>query len=205
MNIADIKVVYICPDHNEKYHTRNTHMIKLLKDCGFTNVIHYISSTDDYPECLTKAFINILRMNLDDNPILILEDDVECTGEKYVNIDLNADAIYLGLSCNAGHSTENRDLCPENISAIHTPYNGTQVRILNMLATHSIIYISKKYKQAVIDILTEHLGTKYHSDVLISRLQSNYLVLANKIPIFYQSGKFNSSSHVEICTNIRFN
>jgi hypothetical protein len=203
MDLTDVKVVYICPDHNEKYHLRKLHMEQLLNTFGFKNIVHYISSSENYPECLTKAFINILRMNLDDNPLLIIEDDVECTGEKYINIDLNADAIYIGLSIEAGHCTENRDMRRENISAIHCPHNESQVRVINMLATHAIVYISKKYKQAVIDTLTNNLGTKYHSDVLISRIQPNYVVLANKTPVFYQAGKFNSSYHVEHCTNIR--
>lgn len=70
-----------------------------------------------------------------------------------------------------------------------------------MLGGRAILYISRQYKEAVIDTLITHLGTQYHIDVLFSRLQSNFLILANKIPAFYQSAKFNKTDWEENCTN----
>lgn len=62
--------LYICPDHNEKYHTRNLHMDNMLDTIGFKDFTHFKSSTENYPTCLNKATIDILENNLD-NPILI--------------------------------------------------------------------------------------------------------------------------------------
>ena len=70
------------------------------------------------------------------------------------------------------------------------PYSDTQVRVLNMLATHSILYLSRRYKLAVIESL-KLCESGYHSDVAISRIQKNFFVYANKIPTFYQSNQFN--------------
>lgn len=46
MCIQDFKVVYICPDHNEKYHARKLHMGSMLATLGFKDVVHYKSGTD---------------------------------------------------------------------------------------------------------------------------------------------------------------
>ena len=72
MKLVDIPVIFICPDHNEKYHARKEHMVKLLNSIGFKNIIHHKSGNEDYPTCLLKAFINILTENLNDEPILLL-------------------------------------------------------------------------------------------------------------------------------------
>ena len=171
-------------------------MDALLHKIGFTHVEHYKSGTEAYPACLVNATIDILQKNMDE-PFLLLEDDVEFTGIDEVILDASADAIYLGLSLHGGSTHHNT----HDGWARYSAYSDTQVRILNMLATHAILYISRRYKQAVIDILLPYHSKPYNSDVLISRIQKKYIVLANKEPSFYQSSKFNIP-HLENVTRI---
>jgi hypothetical protein len=192
MRIQELKTIYICPDHNDKYKARKQHMETLLKTNGFINTEHYKSGTENYPKCLLYANIDILQKNIDE-PILLIEDDVEFTGVSEFDFIEDADAIYFGLSRSAGHPTENRDQGWSSFA----PFSDTQVRVLNMLTTHAILYISKQYKQAVINALTEKKDIKYYNDVIISRLQPHYKVLANKQPSFYQAAKFNTTDHEE--------
>ena len=198
--IFDYKAVYICPDHNEKYHTRKLHMDKLLSDLGFTDIVHHKSGNEKYPICLSLATIDVLKKYMD-VPFILFEDDIECTGNMELDSVANADAVYLGLSEYASHPTENRNVYPSQI----VPYSNSQVRIENMLAAHAILYISKAYKQAVIDIL-ETNKFKCVNDIAISRIQKDYLVLANMKPMFFQSKKFNppydNGFCVEKATNI---
>ena len=193
MKITAYKVIYICPDHNEKYHMRKLHMDDLLTKIGFTNIEHYTSGTQNYPSCLNDATVDILQHNLDE-PVIILEDDVEWTGIDEI-VDEDADAIYLGISKCAGHPTENIDVG----SSVFEKWSDSQVRIINMLSAHAILYKSKQYKMAVITKLLEYKNIVYHTDVLISRIQPNFIVLACKKPLFYQSSRFNTP-HVEHCT-----
>jgi hypothetical protein len=186
MKITDFKVVCICPDHNEKYHSRKLHMERLLDKIGFKNVEHYKSGTENYPDCLSIATIDILEKNLDE-PILIIEDDVEWNGIDEIDFDPECDAIYLGISKSGGHPLINLHLGESKFEK----WNETQVRVINMLTTHAILYNSKKYKLAVIDILKRNMNKKYYNDVLISRIQNEYLILAPIKPLFYQSAKFN--------------
>lgn len=199
MKLQDLKVVYICPDHNDKYRARKAHMEALLNQIGFTQIEHFKSSTEDYPDCLARANIEILTKYMEE-PVLILEDDVDFTGIDEFNLVDGADAIYFGLSIAGGHAVYNH----ADGRCHHTPFSDSQVRVLNMLATHAILYISPAYKKAVIQTITEHMGQRYHTDVLMSRLQPHYMVLANKKPSFYQAARFNATDSEEYYTKITF-
>jgi hypothetical protein len=196
MKITDFKTYYICPDHNEKYNIRKKHLDSLLSSLGFKDVIHYKSSSKAYPDCLSEATIDILENNLD-NPVLILEDDIEWTGITEIEYNPDCDAIYFGLSRSGGHPTQN---IHQGESKFEN-WSNTQVRVLNMLSGHAILYISRKYKEVIINVLKKHIGQKYYNDVLFSRIQKDFIILANKKPIFYQSSKFNRTDHEEKWTN----
>jgi hypothetical protein len=187
MRIQDFKVVYICPDHNEKYHNRKVHMDDMLTQLGFKDIVHFKSGTEEYPRCLANANIDILTTYMNE-PILLLEDDVEFTGVSDFDFVHGADAIYFGLSVCAGHPTQNVN----QGTCVTKYYSKTQVQVLNMLGTHAIMYITPSYKQAVINELKVALG---HTDIAISRIQPNFRILANRTPSFFQSANYNAPDH----------
>lgn len=189
MKLQDLKVVYICPDHNDKYRARKAHMEAILAQIGFSQIEHFTSSTEDYPDCLARANIEILTKYMNE-PVLVLEDDVEFTGIDVFDWVDDADAIYFGLSIAGGHVFYNH----ADGAAQHSPYSELQVRFQNMLGSHAILYVTSTYKQAIIQAFQEHIGQRYHTDVLMSRLQPRFLILANKNPSFYQSARFNTGS-----------
>jgi hypothetical protein len=200
MKLQELKVVYICPDHNDKYRARKAHMETLIRQIGFPSerVEHYKSSTENYPDCLSKAVIAILTKYMEE-PVLILEDDVEFTGVEEFDMVASSDAIYFGLSIAGGHASQNRADGP----CQHTPFSESQVRVQNMLGGHAILYMTTAYKQAVIRSFEAHIGQRYHTDVLMSRLHPGFMILANKRPSFYQSSRFNTGSE-EYYTKITF-
>ena len=59
-------------------------------------------------------------------------------------------------------------------------------------------------KKEQIDILKNNVST-FYNDVLLSRLQPNFAILANKKPVFYQSSKFNIGMHEENWTKFEIN
>lgn len=197
--LQDIKTYYICPDHNEKYHTRKLHMDALLTSLGFSNFQHYKSGTEAYPACLNNAIINILQQNLDE-PVLILEDDVECSGALGFDMPVGVDAIYFGLSISAGSETENIHQGDAQIVS----WTQTQARVINMLGGHAILYISRAYKERIIATFQAYAGQKYYNDILMSRLQKEYIVLANRKPGFWQSNRFNAPWDLEVTTKVEF-
>lgn len=186
-NITDFKVVYICPDHNEKYHARKLYMDELLKSKGFKDIVHFKSGTEAYPTCLAKATKEILTRYMDE-PILLLEDDIELLETTDLTLPSNTDAIYLGLSSCASHPTENYNI----YYAQFEPYSTTQVKVVNMLSAHAILYVSKRYKEAAIKTMDMCAEKGGFNDMALSRIQHAFNIYANKLPIFFQSNKFNT-------------
>jgi len=193
--LQDIKTYFIGPDHNEKYQARRHHMEALLTRHGFTNWQHYKSGTEKYPKCLSDAICDILSQNLDE-PVLILEDDVETSGRMDFDMPDGCDLIYFGLSRCGGSATINR----WEGNSKFADFSASQVRVLNMLSTHAMVYISRSIKEEYIQIL-RNAGT-YYNDILMSRIQPKYLVLANRIPAFWQSNRFNLPHNLERVTKI---
>lgn len=205
MKLIDIPVIFICPDHNEKYSKRKEHMFELLNKIGFKSIVHYKSGNESYPTCLLKAFIDILRQNLNDLPVLVVEDDIECflevNSETEFDMPDDTDAFYVGFSKSGGHKTLNSHDGWSQIEKI----SDKHIRILNMLTTHAILYKSKEYKQRVITELNNLLDKPlYHSDVIIARLHPEYKIYGYHYPLFYQSVKWGNVEHTENYTKFRF-
>ena len=165
----------------------------MLAELGFKDVVHFKSGTEGYPKCLANANVEILTKYMNE-PILLLEDDVEFTGVSEFDFIYGADAIYFGLSTCGSHDT----LEYNDKDSIFRPYSATQVRVQNMLGTHAILYITPAYKQAVINQLK---NCKWHTDIAITRIQPNFRILANRQPSFFQSAKFNAPDHLDSYTN----
>lgn len=188
-SLKDVKTYFICPDHNEKYQRRRAHMEELLTSIGFTNFHHYKSGSYQYPACLADAICDILGQNLDE-PVLILEDDVDTTGQLNFEMPAGCDAVFFGLSRCAGSRTINRG---DGLSRF-TPFSESQVRVHNMLSQHAVLFVSRAIKERYITTVRKYAGTPYHSDVLFSRIQSEFLVLANRMPAFWQSNAYNEEN-----------
>ena len=182
INLKEIPVIFICPDHNEKYNKRKIHMNQLLIKLKFNNIIHYKSGNERYPKCLVEATIDIF--NKYEPPFILLEDDVD-TYLNYIPDELelpnNADAYYLGLSNGAGDLVKNCD----NGESKFIYINNNIIKVENMLATHAIMYITKKYMNNVISIFNQF--PNYYNDVAISKIQNLHNVYSCKYPFFYQT------------------
>ena len=185
--LTDYKVVYICPDHNEKYHKRKLYMETLLSSLGFKDIVHFKSGNESYPKCLAVATQEILTKYID-VPFLLIEDDVGFIDKLEFTIPLYADAIYFGLSLCASHPTESYNV----YYAEFEQFSCDQVKVKNMLGTHAIMYLTRKYKEQVIQIMQRCIDQSGYNDMAISRIQRLFNVYANKIPTFYQSNAFNT-------------
>lgn len=203
----DINVVFICPDNSSKYIGRKYTMLWLLQTLGFKHIEHFKSDDIPYPRCLVKATRDILQKYINE-PVLILEDDIAYTDHYLVDIPDDADAFYLGLSevgaTESTHPFRECDLCPsqfESTPSLHT------VRIKNMLSAHAVLYLTRRYKEAVIHAMNRALECGNTNDISLARLQSDYNIYGSTIPVFYQSRAFNltmgTCCNVEDQTNIQ--
>lgn len=116
VKLKEIPVIYICPDHNEKY----------LDKLEFKNIIHYKSLTNN-------AIIDIFSRYKP--PFLLLENDVKETQDIPDNLELpdNTDAFYLGLSGDSEFEFINNNLYKvKNMLGSHAILYITPNYILNI-------------------------------------------------------------------------
>lgn len=196
-DIRTIKTVVMCAEHNEKYRTRKENTITLLKKHGFENV-STATSPEKYPIGVSLTKINILRENLNDEPVLIVEDDIEITSiPPYIEVPDDTDAVYLGLSLCGTHDSLNVGI--RGLARVVNLKNGYS-KVSNMLGNHAIVYISKKYKTGVMHAIEDRLEIVL--DVVISRLQPLYNILCLNEPVFYQNDPTNVENSTSTQTKI---
>lgn len=140
-------------------------------------------------------------------PFLVLEDDAwpnlfdtEEQNKTMWTIDVpeDADAVYVGISSSANNlSTLMWDQFGHKLRVIPSPQCPSVWRILTMLSTHAILYVSKRYAIDHMLALVQYLRTReldqdkkiypVGHDTFISQMQLSYNVYAMKRPLFYQS------------------
>jgi hypothetical protein len=170
---------------------RRNNFEQMANRLNFKNWFFYDGvETGDPIEGCALSQINVLNDNLNDDPILIVEDDIHESEYYTQNITLppNIDALYLGYSNWAA------DPMRAQMSLLSGPSTFVKIKeyykITNVTSAHAIIYISKKYKQACVDealkYLTDPTGNR-HCDVVYAKLQNEYNVFANPKHFFYQN------------------
>jgi GR25 family glycosyltransferase involved in LPS biosynthesis len=197
INLKDIKTYFINP--LGKYQDRYNHMVKLIYDYDFKDIHHYRSKiTKKYTQELKKVTINILSQNLNDEPILILEDDIgfykkckDCEkNEDIITMPNNCDAYYLGYHYWGAYNWNNIDerFCQANIHKI----NNNLYKINNMMGAHAIIYKSKRFKEKIIEEFNK--DNQIPNDFILSKTITNYNVYGKHCPTFYQLLQFNTNN-----------
>ncbi len=177
-------------------------MEKMLARHGFTNVIMYKGGTENYPVCLRYSAYNVLMQNLDE-PVLVLEDDIVFhKNPSFVyNIPDDSAAVYFGTAgtCMDFEGTgRNRSLEKKDYEIV----DDTFIRVKNMLAAHAILYLGKAYKQALGGAF---LTSNMPCDVEMCKAQPLFKVYGLRIPLCWQSSRFNTDEWTEHVTKVRFN
>ena len=192
LKLQDIACVWISPPL-EKYKKRQEHMHRLCQTIGFKKVTARKGYTD-YPRCLARSNRDILFENLQtnpDDPLLILEDDVDWNGQEFFSVPHGTDAIWLGSSTCRASRVKNHHV----VKAELADWNAGWVRVINMLSTHAVLYLSRRFKEMALQQFEADLlaPDPTHIDILLGRQQSKFQVLAPRgLPVFVQSALFNS-------------
>ena len=119
-------------------------------------------------------------------PLLMLEDDCQETEAWAPTLEVpdECDAVYLGSSWFGmvrGASTFR--------GCISSSYDDTFIKPYNMLGIHAVLYLSERYRDKVVKLLTEfkeNPGTA-GCDECIAQIMKDYNILAVKKPMFYQN------------------
>ena len=148
-------------------------------------------TTWHYRGC-AQSHIDILENKDNGIPLLILEDDSKIIPEWYhpiiEDIPEDTDAIYLGVSQGSGK------YWAQDIGKHFA-------RVKGIFATHAILYITERYKQAVVDIAKEFVYNRNTPfDLGCAGIQQHFNVITPHLPFFYQADERSSANNWEHLT-----
>jgi hypothetical protein len=192
IDLTEVQTYYInLPQHTSKREKIET----LLSGLNFKNVERLEGSI--YPEnpvagC-SRAHYHSL--NPEKVPFLLLEDDAFLLEKNWnggiIAVPDDADAVYLGNSTWGRMNGHNGEFIQYDYVE---EYPGL-LRVYNMLATHSILYLSKEYT-SMIKRVAYHTGyvIENYNDVAFAEVQRYFNVYAFNDPLFAQSSNENATN-----------
>ena len=156
-----------------------------------------------------KILREMLQRSGDFSPFFILEDDAwidESAIESknlQITVPSDTDGIYLGVSACANNMKVMYYHSRAKVKVASCESNDYW-RVLNMLSTHAILYLTRQYAVDHLIAITQLLAARNVSptffpgghDCFVSQLQLKYKVYAMKKPLFYQSIEANGQQSV---------
>ena len=169
--------------HGFKFTYRKSARVIPAPEGTFSGNAHYVGCA--------QSHIDILDDSQYATPLLILEDDAEFSDvfNPVIDIPDDSDGIYLGVSTgNQNYQTKR--------------YNENYLRIGGILATHSILYITSKFKHDMSTIAKHCINDlKQPWDLGASMLQFHNKVYTPNKPYFYQSDNRQSANKWQFFTD----
>jgi len=197
IDIRDIKSRWINLDSAEENAEK---MVAMLNDMEIKNHERLSARVIEPPPATPKEiwhYIGCAQSHIDilesetDTPLLIIEDDAKVT-EQFnpilENIPEGIDAIYLGVSQGNGKYWA-QDI------------GNNYAKIKGVFATHAILYLTERYKQAVIETAKDFVYNKnIPFDLGCAMLQQRFNVITPHLPYFYQADERSSANKWENLT-----
>jgi len=175
--------------------SRRENLKRVMTSCGFSRW-EFLDGVEDTNPVVGCALSHLKALKSHDfsEPLLILEDDVDVTSNYTNNISVpeDTDAVYLGYSWWAWDIERAKMSTLEQKTgfvALENWNKGKWYKIHNMTSAHAVLYLTKKYADAVVaeieQYLNEETGNK-HCDVAMARIQDNFNILAPEKHHYFQ-------------------
>lgn len=180
----------------DRHSEKNESMKKMIQKFRFKDMQRF--SGVDRPD---SAIIGCASSHLDilssiSGTYTILEDDCELQHYSPVfEVPDDTDAVYLGLSSWAFNGEGGTEWIHDFDSV---PGYKNLFKVNNMLATHAITYVSKRYVDACALVASNCAKNEIHVDCGFAEIQKDFNVYGLINPLFYQSSN-------TIYTKITFN
>jgi hypothetical protein len=161
------------------------------------HMVHSIWVPDKPKQACAIGHALIINKALDEpfQPFMILEDDalIEDTVSKedirFLRIPRDADAVYLSASSSGADLQVPGDIHVDRGSYYTNTAYHNLVRIFNMLSTHAVLILSRRFAENWRSCCIEAATRDYHFDILVALTQQYFQVYAQKTPYFYQAAK----------------
>ena len=180
IKLTEIPVFYINLDDQDQ---KRKHTENMLKRMGFKYVERFSAIRHEAGRIIGCARSHYEILKTQNPPFIILEDDCELNKEFVDEMEIpdDADSLYLGISHWGRYLNHSGPY-------VHiTKVNEELVRVHNMLATHSIAYLTESY----VDIckrISHHFGyeVENHLDIGFAEIHKLYNVYSFDEPLFRQ-------------------
>lgn len=183
INIRDLSTYYINLDSKEDRRQSTEYTLNRLNFASVTRVSGIVH--EDGKVGCARSQHKILSDSSIQTPFLLMEDDCVFTGITDFEYEVpdDADALFIGNSQWARYL---------NFSGPFLHYKQIDdriVKVYNMLAAHSVIYLTEEFRQ-VCSRISKYCGYQLldHMDNGYAEIQKYYNVYALNDPIFKQSG-----------------
>jgi len=192
MDIRKLDIVYLHGTHRPE---RKKHIQNVLVNNNLEGMC-VEGFTDKGKMNAVYAIIKLLeeKLSKEFKPFIFLEDDCNVTPwfRNVIQIPDDSDAVWIGLSVYSLHPEIDRAI--PYIQATEVPNFPEVVKIVNMLGTHAMLFISKRWTENFLEcckLTLEHNqdGPDPNYDWFPARSMKNFNVYALKQPLFFQDSK----------------
>jgi len=191
INILEIPVYFISIDEE-----KTESMTRKLTEAGFTNFQKFdgLTSTQKITGCaLSHRDVLTQQSLIGTEPFLILEDDVKIANMiTEIEVPDDADALYVGTSKVGFYNGSDYPV----ISAERI--NEDLYRVYNMLATHSILYITSDYTKDYIRTTNTAIDLNIPHDIARAEVMKYWNVYVLNKPLFVQEGTYESYTNKNV-------
>lgn len=194
--IIDIRKTPASYINLDRHYEKNDSMIKMINKFRFKDIERFPGIDRPDSAIIGCASSHLQILSSISGIHTILEDDCELQNYTPVfEVPDNTDAVYLGLSSWAFNGVDGTEWIHEFASV---PGYRNLFKVNNMLATHAITYVSKRYTDACAEVARNCSENEIHVDCGFAQIQKDFNVYALINPLFYQSSN-------TIYTKINFN
>ena len=186
LDLREVPAIYMNLEHHVD---KNNNMQKILKECGFKNIIRVegvLRPDNPVAGCSAAHHKALLEI---EPPFIIFEDDCEVKNFRpIIEIPDNTDAVYLGISSWGrmnGHSGP---------YVQYEKIKDDLYRVYNMLSGHSVLYLTQQYVE-ICQKICYHAGyiIEDYQDIGFAEIQRWFSVYAFDEPFFYQTSGYHGT------------
>ena len=186
LDLREVPAIYMNLEHHVD---KNNNMQKILKECGFKNIIRVegvLRPDNPVAGCSAAHHKALLEI---EPPFILFEDDCEVKNfTPIIEIPDNTDAVYLGISSWGrmnGHSGP---------YVQYEKIKDDLYRVYNMLSGHSVLYLTQQYVE-ICQKICYHAGyiIEDYQDIGFAEIQRWFGVYAFDEPFFYQTSGYHGT------------
>jgi tetratricopeptide (TPR) repeat protein len=182
IDLRTCRTVFISMERDSSSASRMTQMLSLhgFRDVSWSPGVrvepgHQLSRERAHSIGVALAHRRALLDAAGEQPLLVLEDDVEIDpdGLPVFDVPADSDAVWVGISRYG--------------KPVIQPFSKSLSRVSRMFSSHAILYLSSRYQRHVVGSIDQCIECNLPFDVALAFYQKDFSVFALNHALFYQA------------------